>query len=103
MRAVICGCRSRPAFGPASARPTGDLRCRVVQTPRPHRYAFGDTATASQRLGVLASVFVPTSTALLRSLRGGSGSGTPPALVLDLGCGPGHTTAMLAEAFPSAL
>jgi trans-aconitate 2-methyltransferase len=74
-----------------------------VQTPRPHRYAFGDTATASQRLGVLASVFAPTSTALLRSLRGGSGSGTPPALVLDLGCGPGHTTAMLAEAFPSAL
>ena len=60
-------------------------------------YAFGDTAVASRRLDVLASVFGPTSAALLADL---------PArrcrTVLDLGCGPGHTTTMLADAFPEA-
>jgi trans-aconitate 2-methyltransferase len=60
-------------------------------------YAFGDTAVASRRLDVLASVFGPTSRSLLGEL--------PPArrrVVLDLGCGPGHTTAMLAAAFEEA-
>ena len=69
-----------------------------METARPRRYAFGDTTAASERLGVLASVFGPTSRALLAALTAPS-----PGLVLDLGCGPGHTTAMLAEAFPSAL
>jgi SAM-dependent methyltransferase len=67
-----------------------------VETARP-RYAFGDTTAASERLGVLAAVFGPTSRALLAEL-----SPRSPGLVLDLGCGPGHTTAMLAEAFPTA-
>jgi SAM-dependent methyltransferase len=52
---------------------------------------------ASVRLDVLASVFGPTSTALLGDV--------PPGdrrIVLDLGCGPGHTTVMLASAFPGA-
>jgi trans-aconitate 2-methyltransferase len=70
-----------------------------VEARRQHRYAFGDTAAASERLAVLASVFAPTSRALLRAVRGPAA----PELVLDLGCGPGHTTAMLAESFPSAL
>lgn len=52
---------------------------------------------ASRRLDVLASVFGPTSEALLRSL-----APAPRAVVLDLGCGPGHTTAMLASIFPDA-
>ena len=60
-------------------------------------YAFGDTPRASARLDVLAQVFAPSSVALLREL-----SVPPGGLVLDLGCGPGHTTAMLAGAFPSA-
>jgi SAM-dependent methyltransferase len=60
-------------------------------------YAFGDTALASRRLDVLASVFGPTSRALLDDLPPVS-----PRLLLDLGCGPGHTTAMLAAAFPEA-
>jgi trans-aconitate 2-methyltransferase len=46
---------------------------------------------------VLASVFGPTSEALLGDL-----DGPTPLVVLDLGCGPGHTTAMLADAFPEA-
>ncbi len=45
---------------------------------------------------MLAEVFGPTSRALL------AGLGRDPGAVLDLGCGPGHTTAMLAEAFPGA-
>jgi trans-aconitate 2-methyltransferase len=60
-------------------------------------YAFGDTAVASRRLDVLASVFGPTSRALLSGL-----PSAPRRVVLDLGCGPGHTTAMLADAFPEA-
>jgi trans-aconitate 2-methyltransferase len=60
-------------------------------------YAFGDTALASRRLDVLASVFGPTSTSLLGDLPGQDRS-----VVLDLGCGPGHTTSMLAASFPGA-
>ena len=60
-------------------------------------YAFGDSAVASRRLDVLASVFGLTSTSLLHEL-----SPPPSSVVLDLGCGPGHTTAMLASVFPGA-
>ncbi len=60
-------------------------------------YAFGDTAVASRRLDVLAQVFGPTSLALLGDL-----PAVPRRVVLDLGCGPGHTTAMLAAAFTGA-
>jgi SAM-dependent methyltransferase len=63
-------------------------------------YAFGDTPAASVRLDLLAAVFAPTSVALLGEVA--AGAAAPARLVLDLGCGPGHTTAMLAEAFPSA-
>jgi len=74
-----------------------------VETSRPQRYAFGDTSAASRRLGVLASVFAPTSRTLLDSLGATADAWRAPSLVLDLGCGPGHTSAMLADAFPSAL
>jgi trans-aconitate 2-methyltransferase len=60
-------------------------------------YAFGDTAVASKRLDVLASVFAPTTRSLLGDLPEPN-----PRVVLDLGCGPGHTTAMLAAHFPLA-
>jgi hypothetical protein len=68
-------------------------------------YAFGDTPTASARLDVLASVFAPPSRALLSEVaraRGGRRGARPPELVLDLGCGPGHTTALLAGVFEPA-
>lgn len=74
-----------------------------METSRPQRYAFGDTAVASQRLGVLASVFAQPSRTLLASLGAGVDGWRAPRLVLDLGCGPGHTSVMLADIFPSAL
>lgn len=65
--------------------------------PRPpDGYAFGDTPAASARLAVLAEVFAPTSAALLVGL------GAHPARVLDLGCGPGRSTAMLTACFRGA-
>jgi SAM-dependent methyltransferase len=60
-------------------------------------YAFGDTDLASQRLDVLAAVFGTPSITLLSELPPGE-----RGVVLDLGCGPGHTTAMLASVFTEA-
>jgi SAM-dependent methyltransferase len=55
-------------------------------------YTFGDTDLAAQRLRLLARVFEPSSARLLSDLPPlGAGS------AVDLGCGPGHTTRLLAE------
>jgi trans-aconitate 2-methyltransferase len=54
-------------------------------------YAFGDSAAAAQRLALLADVFEPASRAFLER-----SAGRPAALAVDLGCGPGHTTRLLA-------
>lgn len=55
-------------------------------------YAFHDTELAAQRLIYLAGVFADTT----RDFVTGAASGTPE-LVIDLGCGPGCTTRLLAE------
>jgi len=55
-------------------------------------YAFGDSDAAAERLGMLAKLFAPPSRSLLRSL-----GGRRIGLAIDLGCGPGHTTRLLAE------
>lgn len=55
-------------------------------------YQFGDGDLASRRLALLAEVFEPTTADLLRTAAPPS-----PALAVDLGCGPGHTTALLAR------
>jgi trans-aconitate 2-methyltransferase len=60
-------------------------------------YAFGDTDLARERLGIVADTFASPTRALLRDL--------PPGgrrYVVDLGCGPGYTTALLCDAFPHA-
>jgi len=59
-------------------------------------YAFGDSERAAQRLALVARVFEPASRAFLAESgpRGG-------ALALDLGCGPGHTTELVAAATAS--
>jgi len=65
--------------------------------PEKARYTFGDSAPASARLARVARVFAPTTAAFVtRAARA-------PGRVLDLGCGPGHTTRLLAGAFPDAM
>ncbi len=58
-------------------------------------YAFGDTALARERLGLVADAFAALTRGLLRDLPSGD-----RRYVVDLGCGPGYTTALLCEAFP---
>jgi len=55
-------------------------------------YTFGDTDLAAQRLALLGRVFEPGSAQLFTSL--GTIVGT---VGVDLGCGVGHTTRLLAE------
>ena len=55
-------------------------------------YAFGDSAPASERLALVARIFAPSTRSLLARLPARSGR-----RVLDVGCGPGHTTRLLAE------
>lgn len=55
------------------------------------RYTYGDSETAAERLELVARLFEPTSRSFLAA-----SVGTPaPNLALDLGCGPGHTTALV--------
>lgn len=56
------------------------------------RYAYGDSAIAAERLDLIARVFEPTTRRFLE--RWGL---SEPALAVDLGCGPGNTTRLLAE------
>jgi trans-aconitate 2-methyltransferase len=56
------------------------------------RYTFGDTNLAADRLARVAEVFAPTSRSFLSDFAQGSLD-----LVLDLGCGPGHTTHLVAK------
>ncbi|MGO9196106.1 MAG: class I SAM-dependent methyltransferase [Acidimicrobiales bacterium] len=55
-------------------------------------YTFGDTDVEAERLGVVAQVFGSSSRALLADA-----VGEAPSLAYDLGCGPGHTTRLVAE------
>lgn len=59
---------------------------------RSEHYTFGDGDVAAERLRLLARVFEPSSRQLLRTLGNPAGE-----LALDLGCGPGSTTRLLAE------
>jgi SAM-dependent methyltransferase len=56
------------------------------------RYAFGDSEIAAARLELVARVFEPATRGLL-----GEASPSARNLGVDLGCGPGHTTALLSE------
>lgn len=55
-------------------------------------YLFSDTELAARRLQVLADVFAPASRAFLHDVLPAE-----PSFALDLGCGPGYTTRLLAE------
>ena len=67
--------------------------------PAPDRtYAFGDTDVEAARLALVTEVFGPTSEALLTQA-----VEHPPVLAYDLGCGPGHTTRLVAKATGATL
>ena len=55
-------------------------------------YLFGDTDLAAHRLEVLAGVYADSTRAFLRETATG-----PLRLAVDLGCGPGFTTHLLAD------
>jgi organic hydroperoxide reductase OsmC/OhrA len=58
-------------------------------------YAFRDTEEAERRLAVVSELFDPGSRVFVA---GHVPPGAPPELAVDLGCGPGHTTRLLAAA-----
>ncbi len=56
-------------------------------------YAFGDTTTAAKRLRLLSDVFAESTREFLREA-----VDRRPGKAADLGCGPGYTTQLLADA-----
>ena len=58
-------------------------------------YAFGDSALARERLGIVAAAFEAPTRRLLTDL-----PPMQPRYVVDMGCGPGYTSALLRERFP---
>jgi len=74
----------------------------MVAAPRAYRvavarYTYGDSDLARERLGLVARLFEPTSRTFLGS------AGGAPRVALDLGCGPGHTTALVQAATSAPL
>ena len=59
---------------------------------RPPRYLFGDSDVAAQRLRVLSEVFAESSRRFLRAA-----ATDRPGLAVDVGCGPGYTTRLVAD------
>ncbi len=60
-------------------------------------YRFGDSELAVRRLQLLARVFEPSTRDFLAQLKS-----LAPHDILDVGCGPGYTTRLLARLFPAA-
>jgi SAM-dependent methyltransferase len=66
----------------------------------PHRYTFGDSDLAAERLRLVAESFAPSSERFLTEIARDLG-GTPRVAV-DLGCGLGRTTRLLRGCLPAA-
>jgi trans-aconitate 2-methyltransferase len=67
------------------------------KTSAPPTYTFGDNDLAAERLRLLAAAFAPSSRTFAQRL-----GREPVRLAVDLGCGPGYTTALLAAATGAA-
>ena len=63
-------------------------------------YLFGDSDLAAQRLQLLAEIFAETTRAFIVDVAGEAAEGRAARVAVDLGCGPGHTTRLLADALP---
>src|ERR1700748_2596462 len=61
-------------------------------------YTFGDNDLAARRLELVGSTFEDTTREFLRAA-----APMEPALAVDLGSGPGHTTVLLRETLHPAL
>jgi len=59
------------------------------------QYSFGDSDLAAERLGVLADIFADTTAAFIAEM-----VKEKPRVAVDLGCGPGRTTHLLARLLP---
>lgn len=59
------------------------------------QYSFGDSDLAAHRLEVLADVFASTTVAFINEM-----VTDKPRVAVDLGCGPGYTTHLLARLLP---
>ncbi len=69
----------------------------MIDSDSPSSYLFGTTKTAAVRLRLLADLFAPSTTSFLADV-----VAQEPTQIVDLGCGLGCTTALLADRFPSA-
>lgn len=56
------------------------------------RYTYGDSELAAERLGLVAATFAPVTRRFLHRT-----APRDPGLAIDVGCGPGHTTALVHE------
>lgn len=66
-----------------------------MTAPDRSEYAFGDSDIARERLGLVADTFEAPTRRLLDDL-----PAMQPRYVVDMGCGPGHTSALLRARFP---
>jgi len=65
---------------------------RRVSDPGEAEYMFGDDSTASDRLRLLARIFAESSRSFVNEA-----VPDPPNLAVDIGCGPGYTTRLIAR------
>jgi SAM-dependent methyltransferase len=70
---------------------------QLAETTSAPTYTFGDNDLAAERLRLLAAAFAPSSRAFVSRL-----GREPVRLAIDLGCGPGYTTALVQAATGAA-
>ena len=80
----------------AGDRPERELRKGLRRLAAHMSYTFGDNQEASRRLRRLAEAYEPETRDLLQAVLSLSGD-HPFELALDLGCGPGWSTRLIAE------